>query len=298
MSESDKDQPKQRLITLLIAVLIVVSGIQIWYMMGMRHQLDDLQAHKPAPQTQTDDPSIAEPETPKVEKSEPIIAKAQVPAVAPQTRQLEQPADPADDQTPVSNNDQQQLPEPLADNRNPVPANPGPMFRDDFFNTPFDRQDRDPYEEIERMQRDIDRMFSQSYDAPYNRPYSRPYNRPYNRPYSKRPDYRYNFHQQLTLPEIDVKEDRTQYIVLVNLPGADKNDISVSLDGQRLTIKGRRKSQKENMDPSGNIVIRERRSGNFHRSITLPEPVIEGGMKSRIKNGVLTIVIPKDRPPA
>ena len=49
-------------------------------------------------------------------------------------------------------------------------------------------------------------------------------------------------------------------------------------------------------DP-GNIVFSERRSGNFRRSITLPEPVIEGGMKTKIENGVLTIVIPKYRTP-
>jgi HSP20 family protein len=100
------------------------------------------------------------------------------------------------------------------------------------------------------------------------------------------------------MPEMDVKEDRTQYIILVNLPGADENDISVSVDGRRLTIKGKRKSQKQNRSSNGNIVFSERRTGNFRRSITLPEPVIESGMRTKVENGVLTIIIPKYKQPA
>lgn len=285
MSDSDKGPPKQRLFTLLILVLIVFTGIQTWYMMEMRHQLDDLlsqQSATPAPAAEIEilnpdgaktNAAVAAPETAAG------IAEVETPAATAQIPRQETAAA-VNRQTPAASDSQAQL-QPRADNSKPAPVKPRSGAKNDFFSTLYDSPAWDPYEEIERMRRDIDSMFNRSY------------NRPHRQPYGNRPDFQYDFHQDLTVPEIDIKEDRTQYIILVNLPGADKNDVSVSLDGQRLTIKGKRKSQKQRKEAGGNIVIRERRSGNFRRSITLAEPVIEGGMKTGIKNGVLTIVIPK-----
>ena len=84
-----------------------------------------------------------------------------------------------------------------------------------------------------------------------------------------------------------------KYMVMVNLPGADENDISVTLDGQRLTIKGKRYYEKRDRNPSGNIVFQERQSGKFKRSLTLAHPVHQNKMKTRLDNGILKILIPK-----
>jgi HSP20 family protein len=92
---------------------------------------------------------------------------------------------------------------------------------------------------------------------------------------------------------MDVREDNTQYTVLVNIPGADAKSLSVDLDGQRLTVRGKQEYEKQDRDASGRIIFSERRSGRFQRSITLREPVEQRGMQTKIDNGVLTIRIPK-----
>lgn len=146
----------------------------------------------------------------------------------------------------------------------------------------WDRFHKDLDRKIERMRRDMDRMFEESYQ----------------RHSGNRPEFQYSFHQDLSAPKMKIREDGTQYIITVKLPGADESDVSVSLDGQRLTVKGRRKSQKKNSDTSGNIVFTTRSSSNFQRSITLTEPVLENAMKTKVEDGVVTITIAKDKDPA
>ena len=92
---------------------------------------------------------------------------------------------------------------------------------------------------------------------------------------------------------MDIKENANQYIVLVNLPGANKNDISVTLNGQRLTVKGKQNYKKQNRDAMGNIIFQVRQSGRFQRGITLSNPVDKNKMKTYLDNDVLTIIIPK-----
>lgn len=125
------------------------------------------------------------------------------------------------------------------------------------------------------MQREMERAFDHPY-APYNRP-----------------DFSRHFRADISEPKIDVREDNNQYTVLVNIPGADANSLSVDLDGQRLSIRGKQEYEKQDRDAFGQVIFSERRSGRFQRSITLREPVEQKGMQTKINNGVLTIIIPK-----
>jgi HSP20 family molecular chaperone IbpA len=158
------------------------------------------------------------------------------------------------------------------------------------------------YQEIERMQRDIDRMFDEAFNRYnvnpdlQNRPHQRPHQGPQQRP-PQRPEQRnfhYSFHQNFKVPEMDVKEDADKYTVIVNLPGSDAKDVSVNLDGQRLNVRGEQRFEKQDKDSQGNVIFQERRSGSFQRSVTLPGPVKQAGMKTDVKNGVLTVTVPKD----
>ena len=94
-----------------------------------------------------------------------------------------------------------------------------------------------------------------------------------------------------------MREDQNQYIVLVNIPGADQKDVSVTLEGQRLTVMGKQEYKNQDRDANGNIIFSERRSGKFKRSITLRAPVDKKGMQTQIDNGVLRILIPKKKYP-
>ena len=155
---------------------------------------------------------------------------------------------------------------------------PRSLFDDDFFNQHSnDAQNWNPYEEIQRMQRDMDRMFNNTFSR-----------------FNGNPDFQHLFAQRFTTPEMDVQEDDNQYTVIVDLPGASEENISVNLDDQTLTVKGEQEFEKQDKDAMGNIIFQERRSGSFQRSITLPGPVKQSGMKTEVSNGVLTITIPKE----
>ena len=157
-------------------------------------------------------------------------------------------------------------------------SRPRALPRDDFFNNaPYDARAWNPYEEIQHMQRDMDRMFNDAFNR-----------------FNNSPDFQHLFRESFTTPEMDLQEDNDKYTVIVNLPGSNKDNISVNLNGQTLTVQGEQKLEKQNKDSQGNIIFQERRSGSFQRSITLPGPVKQAGMKTKIDNGVLTIIIQKD----
>ena len=134
----------------------------------------------------------------------------------------------------------------------------------------------DPYARLQRMQHDMDRMFDHRINQRHNST-----------------DFQRHFRLSTSTPEIDVKENDHQYLVFVNLPGADKNNISVTLNGQRLTIKGKRNYKKENRNPTGNMIFQEHGSTSFRRSISLSEPVYQNKMKTSLDHGILKILIPK-----
>jgi HSP20 family protein len=94
-------------------------------------------------------------------------------------------------------------------------------------------------------------------------------------------------------PAMDLQDKGDNYVVLVDLPGTDADNISVTLDGDRLSISAKQTYDKEDKDSRGNVIFRERRSGSFVRSLSLPGPVKQSGMKTDYDKGVLRITIPK-----
>lgn len=94
-------------------------------------------------------------------------------------------------------------------------------------------------------------------------------------------------------PKVDVREEPDRFIVQADVPGATAASVEVDLEGQLLTIEGNRKSETEQRDANGRVVREEREARSFSRSVTLPGHVASSGMTTRVKDGVLTITIPK-----
>jgi HSP20 family molecular chaperone IbpA len=94
-------------------------------------------------------------------------------------------------------------------------------------------------------------------------------------------------------PKMDIRDEPGRFVVEADVPGATQGSVKVQLNGQELTIQGNRESQTEQKDQSGQVVREERETGVFSRSVMLPEPVAQSGMKSQLQDGVLTITIPK-----
>lgn len=92
-------------------------------------------------------------------------------------------------------------------------------------------------------------------------------------------------------PAMDVSEEKDRIVVRADLPGLKKDEIDVSYDNGFLTIKGERRSEKEDKDKRYHRV--ERVYGAFQRSIQIGTQVDTGKVSATYKDGVLELVVPK-----
>ena len=92
-------------------------------------------------------------------------------------------------------------------------------------------------------------------------------------------------------PAIDVIEEKEAFLVKVDLPGLNKDDVNVAIQDNRLTIKGERKYEVEKKD--SNFYHHERVHGQFIRTIELPTRVEAGKVLATFKDGVLQVTLPK-----
>jgi len=92
-------------------------------------------------------------------------------------------------------------------------------------------------------------------------------------------------------PAMDIAEDDQNLIIKVDIPGMTQKDVSVEIHDNVLIIKGEKKVEDEIKEK--NFHVSERRYGSFIRQITLPDYLQPEKTKAKIKDGVLTITIPK-----
>lgn len=140
---------------------------------------------------------------------------------------------------------------------------------DDFFKG----KSWSAYEEMQRMQQEMEQIFGESFSR---------------------------FHLNMPLgslnktPEVDLQEKPDRYVVTVNAPGAEESSMSVKLEDQLLSISIKTEQAKEETDKKDeNYRYRERFVGEFQRVLTLPGPGDAAKMQTEYRNGVLTITIPK-----
>ena len=92
-------------------------------------------------------------------------------------------------------------------------------------------------------------------------------------------------------PAVDVKETADQVVVKAEVPGMEAKDINISVTGDVLTIKGEKKSEREEKEENYHLV--ERSYGSFCRSLTLPAAVDLDKIEAKYDKGVLTVTCPK-----
>jgi HSP20 family molecular chaperone IbpA len=135
-----------------------------------------------------------------------------------------------------------------------------------------DSDNWNPYEELLQMRNQMEQTFNDSFSR---------------------------FHQNSSagsitrMPAIDVKDEKDRYVVTADVPGADESSLNVALNGRQLTISIKTESVNEQTDDINKYEHRERFSGEFQRSLTLPGDVNQAGMKTELNDGVLTITLPK-----
>lgn len=92
-------------------------------------------------------------------------------------------------------------------------------------------------------------------------------------------------------PRVDIFDTKDAFIIKAELPGIDKNDIKVDVDGRVLTLRGERKI--ENEEKENAYYRKEMFYGAFERAFTLPEAVDPALIKAEYKDGVLHLEVPK-----
>jgi HSP20 family protein len=93
-------------------------------------------------------------------------------------------------------------------------------------------------------------------------------------------------------PNVDVVDDGEMIRILVELPGVEAGDVKVSIRGRVVMIRGTKKGRiraKEGM----RFFCMERYFGGFLKSIAIPRPVNSHHAKTRMKNGLLEVVLPR-----
>jgi HSP20 family protein len=97
--------------------------------------------------------------------------------------------------------------------------------------------------------------------------------------------------EEAWLPAVDVSESEDKITVKAEIPGMEAKDIDISMSGDTLTIKGEKKTEKEEKEENYHLV--ERSYGSFRRAMKLPAVVDADKVEATYKNGVLTVVLPK-----
>ena len=90
---------------------------------------------------------------------------------------------------------------------------------------------------------------------------------------------------------IDLVDHDDEFIVTVDLPGFQRDDVELRVTDHTLRIEAEREESVE--EEEGQYLRHERRHESTKRSVRLPEEVDKEGVQARMKNGVLTITLPK-----
>ncbi len=92
-------------------------------------------------------------------------------------------------------------------------------------------------------------------------------------------------------PAFEVRETKDGFLFKADVPGVKANDLDVSVMGNRIQISGKREAEKE--DRSDTFYTYERSYGSFTRSFTLPEGIRAEEINADLRDGVLSVLIPK-----
>jgi HSP20 family protein len=96
-----------------------------------------------------------------------------------------------------------------------------------------------------------------------------------------------------TTPKVDVSEGKDAVEVTAELPGCAEKDINVTLSEGVLTIRGEKRTERDETDKDKNWHVIERSYGSFSRSIPLPFTPDSAKVEAKFDKGVLRVKLPK-----
>lgn len=96
--------------------------------------------------------------------------------------------------------------------------------------------------------------------------------------------------RDLWLPHFEVRENGNSIRFIADVPGTQRDDLDIAINGNRLVVSGQREAEQRHKDE--NVHTWERQFGQFTRTFVLPDNVDIDHVTSELRDGVLTIVAP------
>ena len=129
----------------------------------------------------------------------------------------------------------------------------------------------DPFRELSRIQRDMDRLWSRwlGWSGLEKEPMT----------------------MAEWSPRVDISEDDKEYVVKTELPGVNKEDVRITVEGGMLSIRGERKGERE--EKSKKFHRKEWSYGSFERRFAMPPGTEANKIASEFKDGLLKVHVPK-----
>jgi HSP20 family protein len=129
-----------------------------------------------------------------------------------------------------------------------------------------------PFEVFRRLDEDMDRLFQQVWGSGRNLMRGRGADA-----------------QSMWMPQVEVCERQGKMHVFADLPGMNKEDVKLSIEGDQLVLQGERRSGHEEGQQGSGFFHSERSYGSFYRSIPLPEGVDPQTVDASFRDGVLDV---------
>ena len=125
-------------------------------------------------------------------------------------------------------------------------------------------------------------------------PYTRKRNVTFYNPFDELEDMQRRFFGEVAVRafKTDIRDEGENYLLEADLPGFKKEDISVNIEGETLTIRAERSENNEAKDSKGNYIKRERSYGSFSRSFDMTGIRVED-VAAAYESGVLKLTLPK-----
>jgi|LakWasMeta2_LOW4_FD_contig_111_118282_length_483_multi_8_in_0_out_0_1 HSP20 family protein len=111
------------------------------------------------------------------------------------------------------------------------------------------------------------------------------------KPWNEMADVNSLWGKTMTVPAVNVMEDKDAFIIKVAAPGLKKTDFNIDVDGNMLTVSCEKEEKKEEKD--NRLTRYEYNFSSFSRSFTLPEMVIADKIEAVYDNGELKVMLPK-----
>ena len=92
--------------------------------------------------------------------------------------------------------------------------------------------------------------------------------------------------------KVEIKESNGNIVVEAEIPGVDKDDIDITVEGDRLTIKAEVRQYDADTEDE-KVLHSERYYGSVQRSFSLPSDIVKEEAKADYRNGVLVLTLPK-----